>query len=76
MGIHVVVPYGPKTYKEAMRKAEKDILCSALQRCDGSATRAAKELELSIRTLYDRISKLEIDLRDCVPATPPDEPIA
>ncbi len=45
---------------EAVQAFERSHICLALRLCDGNRERAAKELGLSVATLYRRIDKLKL----------------
>ena len=55
---------GTRPLKEALRAAEREIIIRALQEAGGSKTRAAKALDISYKTLFNKIRDLDIKFRE------------
>ena len=70
--LHIEHNDSPHVYESAAQKNEKNSfgaheshqIVSALQRSGGNVTRAAKFLDMNLRTLYRRLQKYEIDAND------------
>jgi transcriptional regulator with GAF, ATPase, and Fis domain/tetratricopeptide (TPR) repeat protein/tRNA A-37 threonylcarbamoyl transferase component Bud32 len=51
---------GKTTLRERMEQYERDQIISVLHRCDGNKTKTAKELSISLRGLYKKLTKYGI----------------
>ncbi len=54
-----VPPSGPKPAGKLLRNAEQDIIMQTLAACGGNKTRAAAQLGVSVKTLYNKLKRLE-----------------
>ena len=64
----VKVAPGPRALSQARLAVERDVVAAALQRHEGSRTRAAAELGITRQALYEKIRRL--GLRNLAPTAP------
>ncbi len=62
---HEHYSYAPKTLKNARADFERRLISSALKNNSGNVAKTAKELDISTRQLWNKISEYRIDCKNC-----------